>query len=292
MKIIKADVLGMCFGVRDALAIIADVEQPHEVSIHGELVHNEHVLADLAARGFQMVPETQRTALPVTDTVLITAHGISDVERRRLQDAGKKLIDTTCPLVTRVHQAAMKLKADGRFILVIGKRGHVEVEGIIEDLDDYEVVQGPEEVRSYPQRRLGIVCQSTTTTRLADEVRATIIARNPEADVVFVDTICHPTKDHQKALDDLLAKVEAMVVVGGHNSNNTRQLAVRCHEHGIPAYHVQGADDVKPEWFDGIRVVGLTAGTSTLDQTIQAVHERLEGIAAARSVSSLEAAAS
>src|SRR4051794_7268848 len=106
MQIIKADVLGMCFGVRDALAAIAGVEQPEQVTIHGELVHNELVLDGLAARGFRMVGERQRTALPLTDTVLITAHGVSAAERRRLLEGGKALVDTTCPLVERAHQAA------------------------------------------------------------------------------------------------------------------------------------------------------------------------------------------
>src|SRR5687768_13126904 len=108
MKILKADVMGMCFGVRDALAIIEDVHHPECVTIHGELVHNEKVLDDLSERGFRMLGEKERHALPMTDTVLITAHGVSEKERARLQAAGKRLIDTTCPLVTRAHDAAQK----------------------------------------------------------------------------------------------------------------------------------------------------------------------------------------
>src|SRR5207244_4023093 len=102
MKIIKADVLGMCFGVRDALAIMDDIAAPENVTIHGELVHNEKVLDDLTERGFRMIGEQKRRPLPMTDTVLITAHGISDKERGRLEQAGKRLIDTTCPLVTHL----------------------------------------------------------------------------------------------------------------------------------------------------------------------------------------------
>src|SRR4051812_22221333 len=122
MKIIKADVLGMCFGVRDALALIEEVQRPKDVTIHGELVHNEKVLDDLHERGFRMMGETQRHTLPMTETVLITAHGVSHKERQRLEHAGKYLIDTTCPLVTRAHQAAQKLQAEGCHLLVIGKR--------------------------------------------------------------------------------------------------------------------------------------------------------------------------
>src|SRR5450432_2410260 len=117
----------MCFGVRDALAVIEDVKRPHEVTIHGELVHNEAVLASLQARGFHQVTESRRHSLPVTDTVLITAHGVSQVERRRLEKAGKRLVDTTCPLVTRAHSATRTLQQAGYHVLVIGKPGHVEV---------------------------------------------------------------------------------------------------------------------------------------------------------------------
>src|SRR5476651_2372520 len=204
MKIIKADVLGMCFGVRDALAIMDDIATPEAVTIHGELVHNEKVLDDLHERGFRMIGEKQRRSLPVTQTVLITAHGVSDKERARLKDAGKELIDTTCPLVTRAHQAAQKLQADGYHVLVIGKRGHVEVQGIIEDLSSFDVIQSPDEIRTYSYAKIGIMCQTTTPVRHSEEIRATIKEKNPHADIRFVDTICHPTKDHQKALERLM----------------------------------------------------------------------------------------
>ena len=284
MRVIKADVLGMCFGVRDALAIIDEVARPEGVTIHGELVHNDKVLSHLEERGFQQVQETRRHSLPLTDTVLITAHGISQTERRRLEQAGKRLIDTTCPLVERAHDAARKLQEEGYHVLVIGKPGHVEVQGVIEDLDSFDVIQAPEDVRSYPFPRLGIMCQTTTQVRHADAIRAAIAAKNPQAELRFVDTICHPTKDHQAALERLLEQVDAMVVVGGRNSNNTRQLVLRCQERGRPAYHVQGADDLCPEWFDGIAAVGLTAGTSTLEETIDEVYDRLAQLAPAAHV--------
>jgi 4-hydroxy-3-methylbut-2-enyl diphosphate reductase len=275
MNVIKADVLGMCFGVRDALALIESVEQPRRVTIHGELVHNEEVLARLHARGFHMIQESQRRPLPMTETVLVTAHGISNAERERLRRAGKQLLDTTCPLVERAHQAAQKLQSEGCHVLVIGKPGHVEVQGIVEDLRSYTIIASVDEVRGYPHDLLGIMCQTTTPVALAQEIRAAIAERNPHAEIRFIDTICLPTKDHQRALERMLDQVEAVVVVGGRNSNNTRQLVLRCQEKGLRAYHVQGPDDLRPEWFDGIENVGLTAGTSTLDETIDAVHEAI-----------------
>jgi 4-hydroxy-3-methylbut-2-enyl diphosphate reductase len=286
MRVIVADVLGMCFGVRDALAAIADIAEPGQVTIHGELVHNEKVLDRLSARGFQMVAEDSRTSLPLTDTVLITAHGVSQKERRRLERAGKKLIDTTCPLVERAHHAAQKLQAAGRHVLVIGKRGHVEVQGIVEDLDRFDVVEDPTEVRRYPHARLGVMCQTTTQTAHAERILHAIRAHNPDADIQFIDTICHPTKDHQRALEELLDEVEAVVVVGGRNSNNTKELARRCRERGVRAWHVQEAAELRPEWFEGVAVVGLTAGTSTLEENIRGVEQWLRRLPAPVAVAS------
>src|SRR5262249_37330119 len=118
MQVLRASVTGMCFGVRDALKQAERVERPTDVTIHGQLVHNEAVLAQLGARGFRMAGEEDRGGVPSTPSVLITAHGVSDVERRRLESAGKELIDTTCPLVRRVHQAAKALEAEGFYVLV------------------------------------------------------------------------------------------------------------------------------------------------------------------------------
>jgi 4-hydroxy-3-methylbut-2-enyl diphosphate reductase len=271
----------MCFGVRDALRVIDRLQEPEAVTIHGELVHNEIVLEQLQLRGFHRVEEHARRALPGTPAVLITAHGISNAERRRLQDAGKRLVDTTCPLVERAHAAAQELQRDDRHVLLIGRRGHVEVQGIIEDLHSVDVIGSPEEVTSYPFERLGILCQTTAPARLVQSIRERVGQLNPRADIRFIDTVCLPTREHQKALERLLEQVQAVVVVGGAHSNNTRELVVCCRERGLPAYHVQSAADLRRDWFTGIDTVGLTAGTSTLDETIAEVKEvlgRMEGV--------------
>ena len=278
MKVVRADVMGLCFGVRDALKVIDAVVTPTLVTIHGQLVHNEVVLSDLASRGFAMNGEDERTAVPATPVVLITAHGVSDRHRERLAAGGKTVVDTTCPLVKQLHQSARSLEEAGYHVLVVGLRRHVEVQGIVEDLCHFDVIETAEEVRTYPSKRLGVVCQTTTAVDHAERVKAAVVARNPGAEVRFVDTICHPTKDHQKALDRLMNEVDAMVVVGGMNSNNTRQLVLRCQARGLRAYHVQGPEDLRPEWFNGVESVGLTAGTSTLDQTIAAVEHALQHI--------------
>jgi 4-hydroxy-3-methylbut-2-en-1-yl diphosphate reductase len=278
MIVVRAETLGMCFGVRDALALLDRVDRPERVTVHGELVHNDEVLRRLESRGFRQSSEERRHSLPMTDTVLVTAHGISQRERDRLTAAGKTLLDSTCPLVTRAHDAARKLAAAGYHVLVIGRPGHVEVRGIVEDLESYTLVPDAESVIEFPHGRLGVMCQTTTPTRVADVILAEIRRKNPDADIRYVDTICLPTKEHQQALEDLLGKVTVIVVVGGKNSNNTRQLVQRCRDRGVRAHHVENAADLRREWFDGVDRVGLTAGTSTLAETIEAVERRLEGM--------------
>jgi 4-hydroxy-3-methylbut-2-enyl diphosphate reductase len=281
MEVIRAEALGMCFGVKDALAVLDGIERPEVVTIRGELVHNPVVLGRLDARGFRRQAEADRAALPATEGVLITAHGVSDAERSRLEAAGKRITDTTCPLVLRVHRAARALEEQGYHVLVIGKRDHVEVRGIVEDLARFDVLESPEQARRFGAKRLGIVCQTTTPARTVEAIRAAIAERNPDAEEIrFVDTVCRPTKQRQRALEALLERVEAVVVVGGRNSNNTRELVTLCRERGVPALHVEGPEDLEPGWFSGLSAIGLTAGTSSLDETIDAVEARLRRIGA------------
>lgn len=283
MKVIRATEMGMCFGVRDALQIAQQVTDPSLVTIHGELVHNPAVTRRLEQAGFHQSSEDDRGSVAQTPLVLITAHGISQVERQRLQAANKQLIDTTCPLVRRVHEAAMELKAEGRHVLLIGKPGHVEVQGIVEDLAGHDVIADASQVRCYESQNLGIVCQTTMPPDVVSEVCVQIQLLNPLANIRFIDTVCHPTKRRQSALLELLARVDAVVVVGGNNSNNTRRLVQLCHEHLKPAVHVESAEQLDPHWFNDVRTVGLTAGTSTLDETIEAVEKALQQIRPSKS---------
>ncbi len=284
MKVLRAKALGMCFGVRDAIQATAEIDRPNDVTIHGELVHNQCVLVQLRDRGFQMSSESDRGGIPNTPAVLVTAHGISDRERGRLTAAGKELIDTTCPLVRRVHEAAAKLAAARFEIILIGRPGHVEVQGITEDLESCHVVASIDDVRTWLVPKIGVICQSTTPPRVVREILSAIEERNPLSEVRFVNTICQPTAERQTALEELCRQVDAVVVVGGLNSNNTRQLANLAREAGLRVWQVQSAAELKPEWFDGCESVGLTAGTSTLDQTIDEVFEALTAFAPRKSL--------
>ncbi len=278
MQVLKAQDMGMCFGVRDALTKTQTISNPVQVTVFGQLVHNPVVRERLAARGFGMLEESQRGHLPDSTHVLVTAHGISEKTRTALLAAGKQLIDTTCPLVKKAHAAAQRLQEQGCHVIVIGTPGHVEVNGIVEDLTSFTIAENPAAVQTYPFTKLGILCQTTTPTAVAAAVRAKVAELNPQAHIQFIDTVCQPTKDRQTALEELLSQVQAMVVVGGHNSNNTRRLVDRCRQRGIPAYHVQCAAELQPQWFEGVQIVGLTAGTSTLPETIDAVYHALSTI--------------
>ena len=136
MKVVLADAMGMCFGVRDALAVMRGVERPVEVTVMGELVHNAVVGREIAGRGFRVIGEEAagRGEAPATETVLVTAHGVSDAERARLAASGKRILDTTCPLVRKAHGTAVRLAREGCFVVIVGKRGHVEVRGLVGDL--------------------------------------------------------------------------------------------------------------------------------------------------------------
>lgn len=275
MRVVKAQAMGMCFGVRDALAALGGLTDPARTAIHGELVHNEAVLASLRQRGFAMADESGRDSLPEAPSVVITAHGVSDRERERLTAGGKRLIDTTCPLVRRAHQAALGLARRGYFVLVVGRPGHVEVRGLFDDLPSGAIVDDEASVRTYPSDRLGVIFQTTTAPHRAGSILAAIRRANPQAEVREVDTVCRPTKDRQKAVAQLAQEAEVIVVVGGRQSNNTRELVALAREQGRPVWHVQGAGDLDPEWFQGISVVGLTAGTSTLPSTVDEVEGAL-----------------
>lgn len=278
MKVLRAKAMGMCFGVRDALDLARAVPEPSRVTLYGELVHNEAVQEELRGRGFASLPEGRRP-LPSTEAVMITAHGVSDRERERLRSAGHEILDTTCPLVRRAHQAAVRLHEEGDLVVVVGRPGHVEVEGLVGDLERYRVVWEARDVGDWGADRIGVLAQTTTPPWHAEAMVEEIRRRNPASEVRFVNTVCRPTRERQEALDELLDRVQALVVVGGRSSNNTRQLARLAEARGIPALHVQGPADLDLPWLSRFDVVGLTAGTSTPEEVVEAVYQALRSAA-------------
>lgn len=275
----RAEAMGWCFGVRDAVTAAREHEHPDRVAIHGELVHNDDVLGELAERGFESRAEDDRERPHTRPEVLVTAHGISDVERVRLLESGAELLDTTCPLVRKAHRAARMLAEDGRHVIVIGKPGHVEVEGLVGDLPDHQVASRPEDVVASGKKRVGVVFQTTTEDAIVPSMMSAIRASHPAADIVVKDTICEPTRQRQRALEELIARCEVLIAVGGQHSNNTKALVRVAAESGLVAHRVSGPADLDPSWFEGVSRVGLTAGTSTPDEAITAVEQALHALA-------------
>ena len=273
MKILRATHLGMCFGVRDAIALAHHHVEQRPVTVLGELVHNETVLQTLRARGVRFATELAQVE---TNTVLITAHGASDRAVASVRAKGFNVIEATCPLVHHAHRALRELVRDGLHPVVIGKRDHVEVRGLTGDLGDFDVVLTEEEIAALRERpRFGVVSQ---TTQPIERVRALVDCirrRFPNSEVVFRDTVCQPTKQRQNAAVELAQQCDVVVVIGGANSNNTCELVQTCSRHCGRVHHVQQAGDLHREWFHGAETVGITAGTSTPDEIIDSVESAL-----------------
>ena len=284
MKILRASHLGMCFGVRDAIALAQ--ASPEPLTILGELVHNETVLNRLRARGIKVERHLDRVQ---TDTVMITAHGASERAIEKIRGRGMQVVEATCPLVHFAHRAVRKLVEEGFHPVVIGKRDHVEVRGVTEDLAKYDVVLTEEDVAALAERpRFGIVAQ---TTQPMDRVRmlvALIRSRFPRSEVRFTDTVCQPTKQRQTAALALALELDVVVVIGGANSNNTRELVTACARFCPHVHHVQKAADLRAEWFENAGTVGITAGTSTPDDTIDEVEHWLNELAGRHEVVATE----
>jgi 4-hydroxy-3-methylbut-2-en-1-yl diphosphate reductase len=280
MKILLAEHFGMCFGVRDAIAQAEALAAAGPLTILGELVHNPLVRERLRARG---VRESSLDGAKVISgaEVMITAHGASDARREAWRGAGFKVADGTCPLVRHAHNQLRALVAAGYFPVVIGQPGHVEVRGLTEDFAGAAVIIEAADIARLPRaNRLGIIAQTTQPIDRVRELVEGIRRKFPAAEVRFVDTVCKPTKDRQLALRRLIAEAEVIVVVGGRTSNNTRQLVETCRAGGRRAIHIERAEELRGADFLDVAAVGLTAGTSTLPETVEFVHGRLLEFAA------------
>jgi 4-hydroxy-3-methylbut-2-en-1-yl diphosphate reductase len=270
----------MCFGVRDALRATHHIAKSKPVTVLGQLVHNPEVDRHLKALG-AMNGDLADTDSSKTADVVITAHGASDRQRNDWRAAGFQITDTTCPLVRKAHDALALLVADNFFPVVIGQSSHVEVRGLTGDFPQAMVVLSEDDIDAIPfHPKIGVISQTTqpleVVLRLVEHLKRT----HPQAEVRFIDTVCHPTKQRQDALSELCRENELILVIGGRNSNNTQQLVERARRLGRDAIQIESAADLKPGWFRGIGNVGVTAGTSTLDETVTAVVAALRCIAA------------
>jgi 4-hydroxy-3-methylbut-2-enyl diphosphate reductase len=263
----------MCFGVRGAIALALQEAQSQPLTILGDLVHNETVLGELRARGVQIA---QQAASVETQTVMVTAHGASEKAMGRARQRGLTVLEATCPLVHVAHRAVSQLVQEGFHPIIIGKRDHVEVRGLTEDLAEFDVVLSESDVSELKERpRFGLAAQTTQPIEKVRHLVELIRRRFPNSEVRFVDTVCQPTKQRQNAAVELAQQSDVVVVIGGAHSNNTQELVKTCAQYCSRVHHVQTAEDMRGEWLVGADTVGITAGTSTPDSLVDGVEEWL-----------------
>jgi 4-hydroxy-3-methylbut-2-en-1-yl diphosphate reductase len=284
MRVLRAEHLGMCFGVRDAIALAFTHGESAPLTILGDLVHNEAVLAGLQAKGIAVA----RNPFDVkTNRVMVTAHGASERMLAKVRALGLETIEATCPLVDVAHQAIRTLVCEGYHPVIVGQRDHVEVRGLTEDLEAFDVVLHEHDVLQLEEHpRLGVAAQTTQPLDRVRHLVALMRQRFPRSDVRFIDTVCHPTKQRQSAAVDLARQCDVVIVVGGANSNNTRELVNTCRHHCSQVHHIQTESDIRSEWVVGADTVGVTAGTSTPEDVIDRVERQLRALGAEPSTAS------
>ena len=273
MRIIRATHLGMCFGVRDAIALAIASADAGPLTILGDLVHNPTVLRGLSARGIAVAHDVAQVT---TRTVMVTAHGASARALASTRALGFDVVEATCPLVHVAHRAVAALVRDGYHVVIIGQRDHVEVRGLTGDLDEVDVVLDEEGVLALDEHpRIGVAAQTTQSIEKVRQLVASIRRRFPRSDVRFIDTVCKPTKERQDAAVELARASDVVIVIGGEASNNTRELVKTCGRYCSRVHHVQTEADVNPGWFRDAHTVGITAGTSTPDDIIDRIEARI-----------------
>jgi len=265
--IIVAEDQGFCWGVRRALDI---VNRYGEVYILGDLIHNKQVVAELEAQGKTIV---HQIAGDEKRPIVITAHGIPLENLQKIQALELTIVDTTCPLVSAIYRAGKKLEANGYRILILGDKEHIEVKGIASRMRHPLVVNNETELEATAlPERTGVICQSTFSQAKFDGLVAKI--RRRCADVSVINTICSPTKKRQLAAEKLARQVEVMVVVGGFHSSNTKKLVELTRQY-VESYHVETADQLQAEWFQGKSEIGITSGASTADWIVDAICQKI-----------------
>lgn len=278
MKIQRATHLGTCFGVRDAITLAEHEASQRPVTLFGELVHNESVMTKLHRQGVRVAHTLAEVA---TETVLITAHGASQRRLQEVRNKGYRLVEATCPLVRFAHSRVLQLAREGYHPVIVGQRDHVEVRGLVEDLTAHNVILDEEDIEKVsPHPRFGVIAQTTQPEHRVNHLVGLLRQRFPRSEIRLEDTVCAPTKQRQRAAEELAIQSDVVVVIGGARSNNTRELVATCLLHCSRVHHVQDPTGLRADWFRSNDQVGITAGTSTPEEVVSAVENHLRWLAA------------
>lgn len=283
MRILLGNPRGFCAGVDRAIEIVELALERFgpPVFVRHEIVHNRHVVEGLRKKGAVFVDDP--ADVPRGSLLIFSAHGVSPAVRRAAEDGGLRVIDATCPLVTKVHVEAARMAKLGRDIVLIGHRGHVEVEGTMGHAGErMHLVESVEDVARLEVRdpsSLGCVTQTTLSLDDTREILTALRERFPGVATPRKDDICYATQNRQNSVKDLAREAEVVIVVGAPESSNSNRLVEIAAKSGARAHLVQQADDVDPAWIEGVSCVAVSAGASAPESLVAQVVERLSRLA-------------
>ena len=279
LEIQLANPRGFCAGVDRAIEIVERALERFgpPVYVRHEIVHNRHVVDALRTRGAIFIEDPGE--VPEGAFLIFSAHGVSPAIRHAAEERGLRVIDATCPLVTKVHKEAQRMAREGREIIMIGHRGHVEVEGTMGQAPDrthlVEDVADVAKLEIENPSQLGCVTQTTLSVDDTREIMDALAIRFPDVQLPRKDDICYATQNRQDAVKQLADAVDLVLVVGAPESSNSNRLREVAKGRGARAYLVQDAEEIDPAWLDGVEKVAVTAGASTPEHLVDAVVERL-----------------
>ncbi|PHS00251.1 MAG: 4-hydroxy-3-methylbut-2-enyl diphosphate reductase [Oceanobacter sp.] len=286
MQIKLANPRGFCAGVDRAIDIVNRALElfEHPIYVRHEVVHNKFVVNDLRERGAIFVDELDE--VPDDNIVIFSAHGVSQAVRKNAEDRGLRVFDATCPLVTKVHLEVTRYSADGRECILIGHKGHPEVEGTMGQYDyskggNIYLVEDEEDVQALTVNDATQLSYVTQTTLSMDDTARVIDAlreKFPDITGPRKDDICYATQNRQDAVKILASECDLMLVVGSPNSSNSNRLRELGERMGAASYLIDNASEIKPEWLVGIKAVGVTAGASAPDVLVKEVVAKLESL--------------
>lgn len=273
MKIIIADNPAFCYGVERAYDLVK-AQKGSNIFTWGPLIHNPQIVAEIKEQGIESIDSLEK--LKTEDTVILRAHGVSDKTRKNLCNHGVKIIDGTCPFVTKAHLIAQRFIKNNYKLVILGDKNHPEIRGIYEDFPSAIVIKKIEDIAMCKSKltegRIGIICQTTIKIEDVNQIIKKIKNINPDA--LFENTICNATHVKQNSARKLAQQVDCMLVVGGKNSNNTKMLREICAEF-CPTYLISDVEEINLSWFDDCEKIGITGGASTPLWLIKKVKERL-----------------
>lgn len=291
MQVLLANPRGFCAGVDRAIEIVerAIALYGAPIYVRHEVVHNKFVVDDLRRKGAVFIEDLDE--VPAGATLIFSAHGVSRAVRRDAESRGLRVFDATCPLVTKVHVEVAKMRAQGREIVMIGHKGHPEVQGTMGQSEQgMYLVEGPDDVAKLTVRNEANLAFVTQTTLSVDDAQMTIdalVARFPSIIGPKRDDICYATQNRQDAVKTLARQSDVVIVVGSPNSSNSNRLREVAQNQGVPAYMVDNAGELKAGWLEGKTRIGITAGASAPEILVQQVIDRLKALGAER-VSNLD----